>query len=85
MGTVLQQPRAAGLGTGLRHRHGLAGAVDDLGAVERERADGLRVFAVAAADGPQVADVGRAQDWVEGVDSVAEQLHPTVVDVVRRA
>ena len=81
---VLQQPRAAGL-AGLRHRHGLARPVDDLGAAERERAHGLGVLAVGAADRPEVADVVGAQHGVEGLDAVAEELDPAVVDVVRRA
>ena len=81
---VLQQPRSAGLHPDLGHRHGLARPVDDLRAVERERAHGLRVLAVRAADRADVADVVGAQHRVEGLDAVAEQLDPAVVDVVRR-
>ncbi len=47
---VLEHPRPAARVADVRHRHGLAGPVDDLGAVERQRAHGLRVLAVAAAD-----------------------------------
>src|SRR5262249_16673091 len=58
-------------------------AVDDLGAVERERAYRLWVLSVGAADCADIADVVRAQHWVERVDSVAKQLHPAVVNVMR--
>ena len=82
---VLQQPRAARLWSCLRHRHGLARAVHDLRTVEGERPHRLRIFPVAAADGAQVADVSSAEDRVEGLDAVAEDLDPAVVDVVGRA
>ena len=85
MAAVLDHPAAAARVRVAGHRHRLAGPVDHLGAVERQGADGLGVLAVAAADRADVADVVGAQDRVERVDPVAEQLDPAVVDVVRRA
>ncbi len=83
--SVLDSQVPPGIGPRGRHGHGLARPVDDLGAVEGQRAHGLRVLAVGAADGADVADVGRPQHRVERVDAVAEELDPAVVDVVRRA
>ena len=85
VGAVLEHPGAAAGVADAGHRHRLARPVDDLGAVHGERAHGLRVLAVRAADRPDVADVLGPQDGVEGVDPVAEELDPAVVDVVRGA
>src|SRR5207237_2006103 len=82
--TVLEQPGTAEVSTGLSHRYRLARTVDDLRTVEGECADRLRILAVAAADGAEIADVVGAQHRVERVDAVTEQLDPAVEDVVRR-
>src|SRR5215471_2603422 len=79
---VLQQPGTAWFRPHLRHGHGFARPVYDLRPVECERSDRFRVFAVAAADRAQVADVLGAEDGVEGVDSRAKELDPAIVDVV---
>src|SRR5258708_24931138 len=83
MWRVREQPRPGGLDRYVGDGHRLARAVDNLGAVERERAYRLWVFSVGAADRADIADVVGAQHRVERVDSVAEQFHPAVVYVMR--
>ena len=85
VGPVLEHPRPAARVADAGHGHRLARPVDDLGAVHRQRPHRLRVLAVGAADRAEVADVVGPEHRVEGVDPVAEDLDPAVVDVVRRA
>ena len=82
---VLNHPGATTGIAAVRHGNRFAGAIDDLGAVERQRADRLGVFAVAATNAADVADVVGPQHGVEGFEAFAEHLYPAVVDVVRRA
>ena len=85
MGPILKHPRAPAWITDVGHRHCLARPIDHLRPAKGERADGLWVFAVRTADRAEVSDVLGPEDGVEGVDPVSEQLHPSVVDIVRGA
>ena len=85
MALVLDHPGAAARIAGRGHRRGLARPVHHFGTVEGQCAHGFRILAIAAADRADVADVVGFQHRVKGLDAVAIQLDPAVVDIVRRA
>ncbi len=81
---VVERPRAAldleDLVAG--RRMGIGGAVDDLGAVERQRPRVLRIRALVGHHDAEAADLG-VGDRPERVEVASVLLDPPVVDVVR--
>ena len=85
MSPVLDHPAASARVGVPCHWHGFARAITDFSPIQRQCTNRLRILAVAATDRADIADVIRFEDGIESFDTLPKQLHPSIVDVVRRA